>query len=907
MSDSALEELISARGLRPATVGGTIPSSSGVMLLGAETRDASGNIIVPPTDAAIPPPPAPGTNALPTVPASTITGKELRVDIPGRQSAAPEQVSGVAPPSTDVIEKSRKIIGDIESGGRYDIVHPPTKRGDRALGKYGILESGLENDSLRFYGRKVDRKEFLATPEIQDTIFRNRFGELVQKYGPEGAARAWFAGEGGMNNPNAGDGNATVAQYAAKFTKAFNESGAPADLTAFIEKRGLKPANTIDGRQQIEGEPSKPFLRSPLERAAEVGELIREDAMTAGAFMAGTAEGAVEVPLGIGQATLPRGVMVPVEEQYRNLTSSINNLGDKHPVAYFAGKIVGSTGAILLGSRLLGAGATQLGLRAITPKLAEAVWRAMGPVGRTATIGAGLGATQYYKDGTENEDRFGFSARMFDATVGAAFGVGAGMVARGVHYAATQLSDLAFGRQFLPVLQQTAGDVARNTERPLREAIDYYKRAETQSSAKYGLTAASGRSFDGFPSGVGATQTGASEGFEQAIDKALAGSRAAGVETRRTVEGAAARARSLLGLDKERGRLAEWEAAQKLYTEQLAVFQKAAAAHPLAGAFQRNPGLQAQLQATGSLPLTPTPPAPFVPTPVSAAAYQQTRTMLNKAARSTRDNAAKTQIAMMTRELDTTAAATATEFGMTGPEFLRRAVSANKFYEETVSPLRRLFDGKMARDVEGRAAVALDGVTPAQFYDKIGRAIDSNDLALVRDLAKTLGPGGRDNMKMIAAARALDKVQDGEIGQAYKYIQQRQDVLRELLGRDEYTQLVGMGKVADDVVRRFTAGEGESRRRVFDWSHSFGPALSFYALFQGQYLKAAGIAAALPAYHFAMNVLEKIHTTPLMRPMIARAASMRPGSPELSTFVDQMERRLRRATVPVVQAASPSD
>lgn len=884
MSDAALEELISSRGLRPAVAAEPVP-----------------------------PPPAPGTNELPTVPPSAFTGKELVVNIPGKQKALPEELRDTQPAATSLPFRLR--AGVDASNLDSDFVARTRKL-------YELMPSEIRDqaevaDAVRSRERQAKyHAEYLAgtgglaaapgksrhDPGRREAIDLSHRGPTVAwLWSKEGKAAL---AEAGLEMPFANDrvhlqkaGGATTPEQAAAL------AGGLDDL---IEKRGLKPANTVDGRVQISDDAKAPFSRSVGQRLTDIGTMIGEDAMSAGALMAGIAKGAVEVPLGIAQATLPRSVMEPVEEQYRNLTSSINNLGDEHPVADFAGKIVGSTGAILLGSRLLGQGASAVGLQAITPKLAEAAWRAIGPLGRGTAVGAGLGATQFYKDGTENEDRFGFNARMFDAVVGGAFGLAAGTVARGVHYAATQLSDIAFGRQFLPVLQKTAGDVSRNSERPLREAVDHYKRVETQASAKYGLTAASGRTFDGFPSGVGATQTGASEGFDQAIDRALASSRAAGVETRRAVESAATRARSLLGLDKERGRLAEWEAAQKAYNENLAAYQKAASAHPLAGAFQRNPGLEEQLRATGSLPLRPEPPAPFVPTPVSAAAYQQTRTMLNKAARSTRDNAAKTQIGMMMRELDASAAATATEFGMTGPEFLRRAVSANKFYEETVAPLRRLFDGKMARDVEGRATVALDGVTPAQFYDKIGRAIDANDLTLVKDIAKTLGPRGRDNMKMIAASRALDKVQDGEIGQAYKYIQQRQDVLRELLGRDEYTQLVGMGKVADDVVKRFTAGDGESRRRVFDWSHSFGPALSFYALFQGHYLKAAGIAAALPAYHFAMNVLDKIHTTPLMRPMIARAAQMRPGSKELSDFVDQMERRLRRATVPAVQAASPS-
>jgi hypothetical protein len=67
-------------------------------------------------------------------------------------------------------------------------------------------------------GRSVSPQEFLANPKLQDSIFKHRFGQYVDKYGPGGAARAWFAGEGGMNNPNAKDQlGTTVAGYERRF------------------------------------------------------------------------------------------------------------------------------------------------------------------------------------------------------------------------------------------------------------------------------------------------------------------------------------------------------------------------------------------------------------------------------------------------------------------------------------------------------------------------------------------------------------------------------------------------------------------------------------------------------------------------------------------------------------------
>jgi hypothetical protein len=109
-------------------------------------------------------------------------------------------------------------ISRIESGGNYAELGPVTKTGDRAYGKYQMMGANIPEWSRAALGRSVSPQEFLANPSLQDTIFKHRFGQYVDKYGPGGAARAWFAGEGGMNNPNAKDQLGTsVASYERRF------------------------------------------------------------------------------------------------------------------------------------------------------------------------------------------------------------------------------------------------------------------------------------------------------------------------------------------------------------------------------------------------------------------------------------------------------------------------------------------------------------------------------------------------------------------------------------------------------------------------------------------------------------------------------------------------------------------
>ena len=116
----------------------------------------------------------------------------------------------------------REAIAGIESAGSgdYKALGPQTKGGDRAYGRYQVMGANIPEWTQAALGRAMTPEEFIASPEAQDAVFDHRFGGYVQKYGPEGAAKAWFAGEGGMKNPNARDVLGTsVDDYAAKFKR----------------------------------------------------------------------------------------------------------------------------------------------------------------------------------------------------------------------------------------------------------------------------------------------------------------------------------------------------------------------------------------------------------------------------------------------------------------------------------------------------------------------------------------------------------------------------------------------------------------------------------------------------------------------------------------------------------------
>lgn len=117
----------------------------------------------------------------------------------------------------------RDAIASIESAGSgdYSAVGPRHPKMGRAMGRYQVMESNIGPWGMEALGREVTPDEFLANPEIQDAIFDKQFGKYVEKYGPEGAAQAWFGGEGGVGKLDRKDSLGTsIGEYTDKFRNA---------------------------------------------------------------------------------------------------------------------------------------------------------------------------------------------------------------------------------------------------------------------------------------------------------------------------------------------------------------------------------------------------------------------------------------------------------------------------------------------------------------------------------------------------------------------------------------------------------------------------------------------------------------------------------------------------------------
>jgi hypothetical protein len=92
-----------------------------------------------------------------------------------------------------------RAISTQESGGNYNAVGVDTGGGSRAYGKYQIMDFNIEGPDgwdKEALGRNIDIEQFLNSPDLQEQIARAKLREYFKQYGPEGAAKAWYAGPG---------------------------------------------------------------------------------------------------------------------------------------------------------------------------------------------------------------------------------------------------------------------------------------------------------------------------------------------------------------------------------------------------------------------------------------------------------------------------------------------------------------------------------------------------------------------------------------------------------------------------------------------------------------------------------------------------------------------------------------
>ena len=128
-------------------------------------------------------------------------------------------------------------IASIESAGSgdYSAIGPVTAKGNRAYGRYQVMDFNIGPWTEKYLGRRLTPEEFLASKEAQDAVFAGEFGGNVEKYGnPQDAASVWFTGKPVATGGNRKDILGTTGNvYVDKFNNALGQMVSPMQTASF--------------------------------------------------------------------------------------------------------------------------------------------------------------------------------------------------------------------------------------------------------------------------------------------------------------------------------------------------------------------------------------------------------------------------------------------------------------------------------------------------------------------------------------------------------------------------------------------------------------------------------------------------------------------------------------------------
>ncbi len=226
--------------------------------------------------------------------ASVLGGVRTKPEAPGSPTG------GLVPRvGEDATDPEGRALSSLESGGKYNALGPIIKKGpmagDRAYGKYQIMGSNIPKWTQEFLGHQMTPGEFLNNPEAQEAVRKGKFAQYEQQFGPEGAARAWLGGPGGVNYPERADQlGTTIGQYGQNY------------MTRLASNAPVTPDTSPQGGQALAyaAEPDAAATEAPDAPAAVSKALAGEDPVRVAGGPKASAPGGVggAVPAGAAQA-----------------------------------------------------------------------------------------------------------------------------------------------------------------------------------------------------------------------------------------------------------------------------------------------------------------------------------------------------------------------------------------------------------------------------------------------------------------------------------------------------------------------------------------------------------------------------------------------------------------------------
>jgi hypothetical protein len=762
------------------------------------------------------------------------------------------------------------------------------------LGAAAAAEVGVK-DRLDYGQATAGQRAYLAK---QYDKYGNWTDSLVAFNSGPGKADEWIAG--GRDYAKLPRETQNYLAKASSLTGV--DLGVPADASV-AEKRRLTGPDLDDRlKKYVDGRPSSEL--DPEEEDEAVSSIDPSGFYTpefmeqSAALMGGAARGAANLVLGPIQTAL----QASNEEMARQFTAQVNDweerlglleMGRKHPVFGTVGEIGGTVAGIMASSGLLAA--TKVG------EAAGAVVSALPRFMRGATVGAAAGATTFHPDVNEGN-------RGLEGALGAAFGgLGQGIGAA-VGWGTRYLADKEATQAFLQMLQANAGQISKSVNEIKQSFLEHYKRLWDEKNKLYTLRNVSGKEFEGFdPEELG-------QGVAAAIPGAA---RREGVSATVTSN----KVRDELGLPAHEARKDAHARAVEQYRKDSEAYEKNL--DKLAPGFPSG----AKEQVARQMGLTPpVPPAPFEAVPVGADRFSAALQAVHRAMRTKEtDPQSRRQLATLGQSLLDVAKKAADEHGMSVNEFLRDADRANRFFRENIGPIYDLFGRYTPQQIEaGVTAGRKNLFTNAWFFNRVSKALKTNDAELMARMGKVMGPRAQEEMKSVVEWQMLHTLTDDMKGKTpdatatkrfTKYIRDRKDGLIAMLGRTRVTELEGEANIAQRLAETSASRHG----RLMVWgTRSFLPFIGGERLVEhtlrGEPLKGAmqavGLIAAPFAVHAAMNLFHALREVPYVMPLVRSAARLRPGSPELDKAIRQIELRAIGKTATAVragvQAAQPT-
>lgn len=155
-------------------------------------------------------------------------------ELPKRSSGYEPRFPKQSPsqPSTEPVgglQQAKAAIAKIESGGRYDAVGPVVGKGmykgQRAIGKYQVMEGNIGPWTKEAFGKAMTPEEFKNDPQAQEALVDYRFQKAYEKYGNwDDVASVWFTGQPVSKAGNVNDGYTSNQEYLSRFRSQMKEA-----------------------------------------------------------------------------------------------------------------------------------------------------------------------------------------------------------------------------------------------------------------------------------------------------------------------------------------------------------------------------------------------------------------------------------------------------------------------------------------------------------------------------------------------------------------------------------------------------------------------------------------------------------------------------------------------------------